>query len=447
MTWENKPVWTEGMFLRPQHFQQLERFGTAQLEGRVGGLRPYAWGLTDLQLDEGLLKTGKIALVRCAGVFDDGTPFRVPAEAAAPLPMEVPRTLRESVIHLCLPVRRAGTADVALDATIQIETRFVAEEFEAADTVYGEATRAPLNIGRMQLLLRADGEPMQGYSSIPIARVIERRPDETVLLDPEFIPTVQNHLASPTLTGFLSELEGILHQRGEAIGGRLSAGGSKTVADITDFLTLMIINRAESAVKHFAATPGFHPADLYLYLVELAGELATITGPGNRPNFMPVYDHRNISACFGPLMRELRRSLNFATAQKAVPIPLEDRSYGIRVGVIHDGTLLTEAAFVLAARAAVDVEALRANLPRRIKVGSVESIRDLVMRQLSGVEIYPMPAEPRQIPFRANTVYFSVNIRSEHWQQVRASRAVAVHVAGDIPDLQLELWAIRGSAS
>jgi type VI secretion system protein ImpJ len=102
---------------------------------------------------------------------------------------------------------------------------------------------------------------------------------------------------------------------------------------------------------------------------------------------------------------------------------------------------------VLAARAAVDSEALRVNLPRRIKIGAVETIRDLVMRQLPGVEIYPMPAEPRQIPFRANTVYFSVNIRSEHWQQVRASRALAVHVAGDLPDLQLEVWAIRGSGA
>jgi type VI secretion system protein ImpJ len=447
MTWENKPVWTEGMFLRPQHFQQLERYCSAQLEARVEGLRPFGWGLTELQIDDGLLKTGKLALNRCSGVFDDGTPFRVPAEAAAPVPMEVMRDLRESVVHLCLPVRRAGTADVALEPGLQIETRFIAEEFEAADTVYGEATRTPLNIGRLQLLLRAEGEPLEGYSTIPIARVIERRPDDSVILDGEFIPTVHSHLASPTLIGFLHELEGILHQRGEAIAGRLGTLSSKAVADITDFLTLIIVNRAESAIKHLAALPGVHPADLYLYLLELAGELATITGSGNRPSFMPLYDHRAISACFGPLMRELRRSLSFASAQKAVPIPLEDRSYGIRVGVIHDGTLFTDAAFVLAARAAVDLETVRANLPRRIKIGAVENIRDLVMRQLSGVEIYPMPAEPRQIPFRANTVYFSINTRSEHWQHVRASRSVAVHVAGDIPDLQLELWAIRGMSS
>ena len=87
---------------------------------------------------------------------------------------------------------------------------------------------------------------------------------------------------------------------------------------------------------------------------------------------------------------------------------------------------------------------MRANLPRRAKLGSVEHIRDLVMRQLPGVDIFPMPSEPRQIPFRAQTVYFSINTRHEQWQQVRTSGAVALHIAGDIPNLDLEMWAIRG---
>ena len=26
MTWQNKVMWTEGMFLQPQHFQQQDRF-------------------------------------------------------------------------------------------------------------------------------------------------------------------------------------------------------------------------------------------------------------------------------------------------------------------------------------------------------------------------------------------------------------------------------------
>ncbi|WP_156361766.1 type VI secretion system baseplate subunit TssK [Sphingomonas sp. Leaf343] len=447
MSWENKPVWSEGMFLRPQHFQQFERFTSAQLEARVAPLVSHAWGLGLLRIDDGLLKTGKIALSRATGVFDDGTPFHVPDGAAAPMPLEVARDLRDTNVHLCLPLSRPGTADVALDPSARAETRFLAEEFEAADAVYGAPTRVPLNVGRLQLTLRHEGEGLGGYATIPIARIVERRSDDSVVLDDGFIPTVLATGASPTLSGFLSELEGMLHQRGEAIAGRLGTPGSKGVADITDFMMLIAVNRGEAMVKHLAALPSVHPADFYGALCVLAAEIATMTAAGNRPIFMPLYQHRDLRVCFDAVMGDLRRSLSAVFEQSAVAIPLELRQYGIRVGQITDRSLFSGASFILAARGAVDTETLRANLPRRAKLGSVEHIRDLVMRQLPGADIHPMPAEPRQIPFRANTVYFAINTRHEQWQSVATSGAVALHVAGEIPDLDLEMWAIRGSHS
>lgn len=445
MTWENKPVWSEGMFLRPQHFQQFERFVGAQLESRVRPLVSHGYGLAELQFAPGPLQTGKLQLARCAGVFEDGTPFRVPEEAAAPLPLEVTRDTRDCTIHLCLPESRAGTADVALDAAAQAETRFRAEEFEAADTVYGGASRVPLNVGRLQLSLRSEEEGLEGYVTLPIARVVERRADDSVVLDPGFIPCGLVVGASPVLSGFLTELEGMLHQRGEAIAGRLGTPGAKAVADITDFLMLMTINRAEALIKHLMVMPAVHPADLYGMLCGLAGEVSTFTASSNRPQFMPLYAHREQRLCFDAVMADLRRSLSKVFEQTAVAISLEQRAYGISVGQIQDRSLFTTAQFVLAVRAGVDTEQIRANIPRRTKIGSVEHIRDLVMRQLPGADLYPMPAEPRQIPFRANTVYFSINARHEQWQTVRTSGAVALHVAGEIPGLELELWAIRGT--
>lgn len=447
MTWENKPVWSEGMFLRPQHFQQFERFSGAQLDARVGPLVAHGNGIADLRIDDGLLKTGKLALTRAVGVFPDGTPFRVPDEAPAPLPMEVLRDMRDAVVYLCTPLARAGTADVALDASARAETRFLAEEFEAADIVYGAASRAAINVGRLQLSLRHEGESLEGYATLPLARVIERKADDSVTLDKGFVPCVMNATASPVLGAFLSELEGMLHQRGEAISGRLGTPGTKGVADVTDVMMLMVINRAEAMMKHMAALPVLHPADLYAMLCGLSAELSTFTAADNRPNFMPLYAHRDQRACFDAVMNELRRALSQVFEQTAVAIPLEARAFGISVGQISDRSLFSNASFVLAARGAVDTEALRANLPRRAKIGSVEHIRDLVMRQLPGADIYPLPAEPRQIPFRANSVYFSINIRHEQWQTVKTSGAVALHVAGDIPGLELELWAIRETQS
>ncbi|WBH16691.1 type VI secretion system baseplate subunit TssK [Sphingomonas radiodurans] len=444
MTWENKPVWSEGMFLRPQHFQQFDRYVGAKLEGRVKPLVSHGYGLSEVQLGQGQLQTGKLVITRCAGVFEDGTPFRVPEEVVAPLPLEVTRDMRDAVIHLCIPEARAGAAEVALDASARADTRYIAEEFEAPDAVYGSPSRTAINVGRLQLSLRAASEGLEGYTTLPIARVIERRADDSIMLDAGFIPCSLTTASSPVISAFLSELHGMLHQRGEAIAGRLGTPGAKAVADITDFLMLMSVNRAEASIQHLLAMPTIHPADLYGVLSELAAELSTFASSTNRPTQMPLYSHRDQRLCFDAVMDDLRRSLSKVFEQAAVAIPLEKRAYGISVGQIKDHTLFTTAQFVLAVRAAADTEQLRANMPRRTKIGSVEHIRDLVMRQLPGADLHPMPAEPRQIPFRANTVYFAINSRHEQWQTVRTSGAVALHVAGEIPDLELEMWAIRG---
>ena len=68
MTWTNRVVWQEGMFLRAQHFQQQDRALEAMLRGRTAALRPHPWGITELAIDRDLLATGRFALAHAAGV-------------------------------------------------------------------------------------------------------------------------------------------------------------------------------------------------------------------------------------------------------------------------------------------------------------------------------------------------------------------------------------------
>ena len=58
MSWTNRVVWQEGMFLRTQHFQQQDRWLEQLVRGRVQALRPHPWGLVDYALDRDLLGTG-----------------------------------------------------------------------------------------------------------------------------------------------------------------------------------------------------------------------------------------------------------------------------------------------------------------------------------------------------------------------------------------------------
>jgi type VI secretion system protein ImpJ len=130
--------------------------------------------------------------------------------------------------------------------------------------------------------------------------------------------------------------------------------------------------------------------------------------------------------------------------RNALSITLEERQYGLRVARVTDRQLFRTANFILAASARVPPEVLRQRFPTQVKIGPVEKIRDLVNLQLSGVTIHALPVVPRQIPFHAGFSYFELERGTDLWNQLEASSGMALHVAGDFPELALELWAIRG---
>ncbi|MDE2430253.1 MAG: type VI secretion system baseplate subunit TssK, partial [Burkholderiales bacterium] len=47
----SKILWGEGLFLRPQHFQQQDQYHEHRLHEISQALHPYAWGLASLQID------------------------------------------------------------------------------------------------------------------------------------------------------------------------------------------------------------------------------------------------------------------------------------------------------------------------------------------------------------------------------------------------------------
>jgi len=391
------------------------------------------------------LKTGVIALSSASGVLPDGTLFDVPVNEDHPSPFEAPADLRGSVVHIGLPIRREGAIDSSLEPNPDRPVRYLGQEIEVPDIVEETTARAPVVVGKLSLRVLHDKQELAGYVTLPFARILEKRTDGSLVLDPEFIPTVLACDAAPKLRSYIAEVLGLLSHRGGAIAARMSAPGGKSTAEITDFLILMLVNRNEGLLRHLSGLPFLHPEELYRCLTAIAGELATFTeNSSNRPPTLPDYRHVDLEATFTPLIGFLREALSAVFEQNAIQIPLEQRPYNISVAKITDRSLFTDCTFVLAARASIDAEKIRANLPRRTTIGPVERIRDLVNFQLSGAPIRALPTEPRQIPFRSGMVYFEINTNAEDWKVIERSGGAAFHVSGEVPDLVLELWAIRG---
>lgn len=445
MTPNNKVIWSEGLFLRPQHMQQQERYLERYVELRAGGLRPYAWGFHELELETDLLAIGKLGIKRARGSFPDGTPFAMPGDDPLPPPLEVDANWRDQTVYLTLPLRSPTQPDSGRpEAPAEKLFRFRVRETEVRDASGSVEGLVPLEVGGMSTRLLPQSQPMEGLAQIPLARIQECRADRRVLLDESFMPSAQACQAVPRLVTFLTELLGLLHQRGEALAGRVAATDRGGAAEIADFLLLQVVNRCQPLVAHLAAAPLIHPEEFYRLLVAMAGELATFTAPGKRPPPFPPYRHEALRESFEPVIVALRNSLSAVMEQTAMPIPLQQRKFGVWVAVVPDLTLLDTAAFVLAAKADMKSEELRRLLPAQSKIGPVEKIRDLVNLQLPGIAVNPMPVAPRQIPYNAGYLYFEFDKHSAMWRELKTSGGVAFHFGTDFAGLDLQLWAIRG---
>ena len=445
MTWHNKVMWTEGMFLQPHHFQQQDRYYTRLLDARVGAAIGHAWGFQSLALDDAALLQGKIALASAHGVLPDGTAFAIPAHDPAPPAIDVPADARDELVLLAVAMARPGVAESDVeDTSPSMPPRFHALDVDVADSHAASLRQAPLQLGRLNLRLLLARDAGEGFSHLGVARIVERRADGRVALDTQYIPPALHVPAQATLDSHLREVHGLLHQRAEALAVRLAQPGRAGVGEIADFLLLHVCNRYEPLLAHLQKLPVLHPERLYALLLSIAGDLSTFREKRRPPEY-PAYQHDELAPCFRAVMTDLRQSLSMVLEQTAMPIELQDRKYGVRVAIIADVEMQRSAQFVLAVNAQMPSEALRARFPTQVKIGPAERIRDLVNLQLPGVTVRPLPVAPRQIPYHAGFNYFELDTRNnELWKQLESSGGLAMHMAGEFPGLELEFWAIRG---
>jgi type VI secretion system protein ImpJ len=442
MAYDNKVIWSEGMFIRAQHFQQDARHLERLVRLRTKGLRAYGWGLMELRLNRELLSIGRFGVERAAGVFADGTPFVIPDDAFDLQPLQLSENVRNAIVYLSLPVSQPGGREAA-EASSETLTRYVTTGIDVPDANSSDIAAAPINIGKFRLRYTLESTDRSGFVNIGLARVVEVRADNSVVLDENYIPPILDTQVSAALSGFLTEIVGLLNHRGEAIATRLSAANAGTAAEIVDMMMLQAINRWQPAFSHMASASFTHPEQLFLSAVRLAGELATFTAADHRPRPFPIYDHERLQLTFAPVLAAIRQSLSAVLERSAIAIPLIEHRYGIRVAEVPDRSLYQKYTFVLAAKADMPSDTLIRRLVGQIKIGPVNHITELVNTALPGIMLRALPVAPRQIPYHTGKAYFELDHASPIWKQVADGGGLAMHVAGDFPGLEFDLWAVK----
>ncbi len=443
MSTRNRVIWSEGLFIKPQHFQQQFRHSENQLKQQINSVHEFMYGLMSVQINSEYLNFGRIALVSASGITPDGTPFDFPLLDDLPEPVDVEdAAFANQLIYLAIPMREDSMQEISWPQDMG-HSRYKACTQMARDIHSREGDDVELDVAKVNLRLMFEKDDRSAYSALPIARILEKRPDGSVVLDPHFMPCSMSVRAIPYLSRFVGEMGGLMRERAKNIAERLAQPSQSGVAEVTDFMLLQVLNRVHQWFTHLSRLAVLHPERLYEALLQVASELITYTRDNRLPELFPAYEHENPQRSFTPLIQSLQQSLSTVLEPKAVSIPLEKRKYGLMGAAIGDRSLLETADFIIAVKANLPLETLRKQFIHQTKVASVERIRDLISLQLPGIPLISLPVAPRQLPYHAGFTYFQLDRNSVNWEMLKESNGFAFHVAGDIPQLDLQFWAIR----
>lgn len=444
MSSRNPVLWKEGLFVKPQHFQQMAHSAETLVQQRISSLNDAFYGFSELELNHEYLGFGKIAIVRARGIMPDGTAFDIPGDMDPPAPLEIAGgAVANQTLFLTLPLRTSGVLEVRWPES-DSNSRYIAHGAFVKDThsVDGDAVTVDVAVPNLQVRLEKDDR--SAYTCLALGRILDKRPDGSLVLDERFYPTAVSLQAVPALRGFLEEIAGLLRERARNIAGRVCSPGQSGVADVTDFNLLQVMNRLHPYFQHLARRRNVHPEQLYIAFSQACGELVTFTDDGRLPQDYPAYQHDNLIESFKLLEETLRRTLSTILQPRAVSLPITQQPYGVQTATLSEQRLLDGAEFILAVRARLPAEALRQRFLLQAKVTSIEGLTELIRLQLPGIPLVPLPVAPRHLPFHAGFSYFELDRHHPAWSSLKGSSGFGFHVAGDFPELELQLWAIRG---
>ncbi|MCB2079211.1 MAG: type VI secretion system baseplate subunit TssK [Novosphingobium sp.] len=445
MTGNNRVAWREGQFLRPQHFQQADRSSDSRLRSRVDLLRPFPWGLSEIAIDHDLAELGKFTVSKLKGVMPDGTAFSIPDDMPPPPPLDLPSDTRDATIFLTLPAADEGAQEFSEADGAGPEIRFVVQESDVIDNFSSDRNREPIELARPNLMFGVTRDQTYGRVLCGLAHVRELQ-GSRVFFDDGYIPPVQSIAGAYPLSHGLEDILGRCEQRAEELAMRAveaTDGGADTFGS---FLLLQALNRWVPVLRHLDSLPVVHPERLYEQLAALAGEIATMIRADRRAPSLPAYDHEDLRGTFEPLFELLQSMLSAVFDRSAVQLTLDNAGPGAWVSTIVDRNLYQHGFFFLAVRAAASADEVRQLFPSVAKIGAVEKMQQIVDSALPGVPLRHTPTPPPQLRVLPGFVYFELDRGVPDWRDFATSNALGLHVAGDWPELRLELWCVKGTS-
>jgi len=434
--------WAEGMFLRPEHFQQNDLFQAAQRRYVAGILNPFPWGVRRIEVDVEALENEIFRILRCEQVFPDGLVFRYP-EAGQVLEQSFKDafapTMESLGVYAC--VRTLGDRGGGKE-------RF-ATHVEPRRDLFDPANEATIEfvIPRAELLFTNDpkDERLAGFEAIKVGEVRRTgRAAPRYELSRRYIPPVVSCDASTVLVSSIRQVYDQVCAASRTLSSHRRDRGAEGLAygagDLEQMLTLQMLNQFVAPMQHLLAHGGGHPFPVYGLLAQLRGALTTYSTEEDPFNF-PEYSHVDLASCFLPMIESIRRLLEHLLPTHYEEITFQREGFNFSAP-IEESLLKEGGPFVLALRGAGTLESLRKRIEAQAKISSIEDMRELVRFADRGVPTRYVEHPPAEIPRSSDYNYFLVESGDPRWKKIRDASNFCFYLADAEPELSVRLFVV-----
>jgi type VI secretion system protein ImpJ len=451
----SKVLWGEGLFLRPQHFQQQDRYHEARLNQTACALHPYAWGVRRMAIDHDALRNDLLRVEELSLLFADGEVYRAPDGDVLPPQVrlgDLPPEVQSVTYHAALPALKAHGDNCAPDDPadeLRRPARFSRHERETQD-LYSQAAEAPVSYLRKSLRLVADSEALEAYESFPLLR-LRRVATGGFEVDPGFMPPSLAIDAAPGLHGSLARLMEKMLAKVNALYGHLREPSRNVVeirgGDMSSFWLLHTASMGYAELSHYLHHRDLHPERLFSSMLALAGGLMTYSR-SFRLEDLPSYVHADPGPQFARLDGIIRELLDTVISSRYFTIALRHERTSYYQGQLDSGKIDHQTTLYLAVAADMPALQLVEIVPLQFKVGAPQDVDKFVLSALPGVKLVHAPQVPPALPVRPDTYYFVLENRGALYEAMLKSQAISIYVpngasgTGGIPDLRLELIAV-----
>lgn len=442
-------VWSEGLLLTPQHFQQWDRANHHLVAERLRAAQAFEWGLTQLEVDREALKNGRIAILSARGVLPDGTAVAAPDDDPLPAAREIGghfEARQESMImHLGVPAFRPGRAMIAQGSSSDgVAPRYVTDTLDLPDANTGLDER-PVVTARRNLRILFPHEALGDHDAVPFAEVVRAGENAFALRDTYVPPCLALGASEFLMKQVRAEYEVLIQKSSHLSDKRRQRGGFADFADTdaASFWMLGTVNAAIPLLGHYLQNPRVHPEEVYRTLASVVGQLCTVSAEIHPKDF-PAYDHLALGRTFTQIHDWLGKVIQPDTTDKSMRIDLAREDSSLYVGkAIDPRALEAGATMFLGVKADAEEQRLINEVPYKVKIASRDKIDYLIANALRGVVVSYTRTTPSALPIKANYLYYQLDTQGDAFETVRGAKNIAIFLPPDYPGMTVELLGLR----